>query len=368
MQELVHAGPTRCPVWVGEGCLGRLEEILQGRRAHLVTDEHVFELHRSALPKDLTDRATRVPRGEAAKEFGTLGELLEQLAQKGLDRDSVVVTFGGGAACDLGGLAAALLLRGVDVVHLPTTLLAQVDASVGGKTAVNLRAGKNLVGRIYAPLAVLCDTRWLSTLPEEQWRSGLGEVLKSAVLSGEEDLAALEKHAASLGQQDMQAGANSVADTIARCVRFKAKVVTADEQERGERELLNLGHTFGHAIELHYGYGLIPHGLAVAAGIGAALAVSQRLGPLEDPGLPERLESLAHQLGLPAGPAGLARQHPGTPITGQQLVQAMGTDKKARAGALRFVGLVRPGQGRFGIEWDPEEVAKVLDELLQAGR
>ena len=355
-------------MWVGEGCLERLEELLEGRRAHLVADEHVLELHGSALPQALTDRATRVPQGEAAKEFGTLGELLEQLAQQGLDRDSVLVTFGGGAACDLGGLAAALHLRGIDVVHLPTTLLAQVDASVGGKTAVNLRAGKNLVGRIYAPLAVLCDTRWLPTLPDEQWRSGLGEVLKSAVLSGEEDLAALESHAASLRQPDVQANAEPVADTIARCVRFKANVVTADEQERGERELLNLGHTFGHAIELHYGYGLIPHGLAVAAGIGAALAVSQRLGPLEDATLPERIGRLARQLGLPASPAELARRHPGTSVTGQQLVHAMGTDKKARAGTLRFVSLVRPGQGQFGIEWDLEEVAKVLDELLQVGR
>lgn len=358
--ELVEAGPTRCPVSIGPGCLNLLGERLNGRRAQLIADEYVLDLHGRRLPAELARSALHIPRGEQAKSWAVLGDLLERLAASGLDRDCVLVTFGGGATCDVGGLAAALHLRGMDVIHLPTTLLAQVDASVGGKTAINLRAGKNLAGRIHAPSAVLCDTHWLSTLSPEEWRSGLGEVLKSAILSGEADLHALEKAADDLAAHEPQASAA----TVARCVRHKARVVTADEQERGERELLNLGHTYGHAIEQLFGYGEIPHGVAVAAGIGAALEASEHFGVLTDSGLRDRVAQLAGRLGLPGSIADLQSLNNAPGLSGQALVEAMGTDKKARAGVLRFIGIESPGSGRFGLAWDPATVAELLDRSL----
>src|SRR5690606_29429256 len=240
--------------------------------AALVVDERVAELHAAPLAiPGLT--VLRVPAGEACKELAHLGHVLEALAAAGLERGSLVVTLGGGATSDLGGLAAALFLRGVDFVACPTTLLAMVDASVGGKTAINLGAGKNLAGVFHQPRSVLADVTTLATLPVAEWRSGLGEVLKTWLVEG----AALEPAMDALGADPRSASLDALTELVARCVEAKARVVVADPLEAGQRKALNLGHTFAHAIERVAGFGRVPHGVAVAVGLVLATRYAEKV-------------------------------------------------------------------------------------------
>lgn len=317
----------------------------------LLCDRAVFELHGAGLPE--------MPRmelegGEGAKTLSVLGEALEFCAQAKLSRRSTLMTFGGGTIGDLGGLVASLFKRGMNAVHAPTTLLAQVDASVGGKTAINLEAGKNLAGTFHQPAHVLCDTSVLGTLPEDEWASGLGEVLKTALIAGEEDLAALEERAGALRERDPAA----TADTVAACVATKARVVAEDPDERGPRRALNLGHTFAHAIEHTAGYGVIPHGVAVAAGIGLALAASERSGLLEDAGLPQRVQNLARELGLVTSVAELRSSEGSLPA--EALLAAFAHDKKGEVGRPEFVLVRRAGDIPLGIELEPALLAELL--------
>ena len=344
------------PVRIGAGALGELEGVLEDSRAQVVADTHVLQLHGGRLPGALRERALALPRGEAAKDWSVVGDLLERLASTRLDRASCLVSFGGGAACDATGLAAALYLRGVAVLHCPTTLLAQVDASVGGKTAVNLPSGKNLAGTFWPPRAVLCDTELLATLEHAEWLSGLGEVLKMALLDGEAALVALEDSADAL----VRGEGPIVVETVARCVGAKARVVAADEREAGPRRTLNLGHTFAHAIERAAGFGRIPHGVAVAAGVGLALEASARFGVLEDPALPERVAALANRLGLPAGLGALRAAEPDLALDAAELGAAMGHDKKGRAGRPLFVGVARVGAARGDLAWGEAEIERLL--------
>ena len=230
---------------------------------------------------------------------------------------------------DLAGFSAATYLRGVRFVQIPTTLLAQVDSSVGGKTGVDLRAGKNLAGAFKQPLLVVADTDALTSLPESEWRSGLAEVAKSAVIDGEEFTAWLEEHAAELLARDPDV----VREAVVRSVAFKSRVVSTDEKEEGVRECLNYGHTLGHAVENVAGYGAIPHGLAVVEGMRFAvrLAVEVLGAPRE---FVRRQDALLDTLGLPA----LSSAWP----VGE-LLSAMRSDKKARSGSVRFVLADAPG-------------------------
>lgn len=216
-----------------------------------------------------------VPGGEPVKTWASLGTVLEQLTAAGIDRGGTLVALGGGAVGDLGGLAASLHLRGIDLVMLPTTLLSMVDSSVGGKTAVNLDAGKNLVGTFWPAREVWIDLRWLSTLPEHEYRSGLGEVAKVALGLDADLLDRLEAEPEALRRRDPDA----LAFAIERCLRAKIDIVEQDPREGGARRLLNLGHTLAHALEAHSGYRL-PHGLAVARGLHAALDVAAACGEL----------------------------------------------------------------------------------------
>ena len=249
------------------------------------------------------------------------------LVGAGLDRRSTLVAFGGGVVGDLGGLAAALFMRGIPYVQCPTTLLAQVDSSVGGKTAVNLAAGKNLAGAFHQPSRVLADTELLATLPDEELRSGLGEAVKSALIGDGELLALLEREATAILARD----AELLGQVVARCVRVKAAIVARDEEERGERKLLNLGHTFAHAIEQAAGFGRIPHGVAVGVGLVLALRASERAGVLEERDLTARVTELLTALSMPHDLAGLRARH-GVRLTTDELLAGMRHDKKGRAG------------------------------------
>lgn len=335
---------TRCSVRVGPGLLAEAGSTLGAVRRILVADARVLELYGARL--DDLERTTEIAvgPGEGAKRLSVLERVLEAMAAAGLDRESEVVAFGGGAVCDLGGLAASLWMRGVPVVLLPTTLLAQVDASIGGKTAVNLDAGKNLAGTFWQPRTVLADTATSQTLPEEELRSGLGEVAKTALVEGEELLSLVEAAADALVARD----GGALEEVVAACVRAKARMVATDPHERGPRVHLNLGHTFAHAIEHVAGYGRVPHGVAVAAGLGLALEASRAMGLLEDPGLSDRVTVLLGRLGLPASLAELRRKT-GLDLPAPALARAMRVDKKGAAGVPRFVLPRRAGHLARGV-------------------
>ena len=341
----VASAARTCHVLVGPGAL---EQYLAGQGAadaevaasFLAADEHVLGLHGNALGHVAKLPSHQLVRGESMKSFAQLEGLLGSLAEARLDRGSTLFAFGGGATGDLSGMAASLYMRGIDWVCAPTTLLAQVDASVGGKTAINLGAGKNLVGSFHQPKLVVADTNFLKTLDDSELRSGLGEVLKTALLGaavpGDAETSLLEllecADPAAITARDPEL----FATIVESCVRFKASIVEADERESSARKQLNLGHTFAHAIEHVAGYGAIPHGVAVAAGLGDALALSRDLGLLQDAALPTRQAALAAGLGLPRDTADLRKQT-GLALPASALAEAMALDKKSQDGQLRFV-------------------------------
>lgn len=301
----------------------------QVERALVITDATVAELYRDDVKANLSQAGFRVsdiavPAGEESKTVEVAGEIWEAMAGLGLGRDCVVVALGGGVVGDLAGFVAASYMRGVSVVQVPTTLLSMVDSSVGGKTGVNLAAGKNLVGAFKQPLYVCADTATLATLDDREWACGCAEIAKSAVIDSDEFFFWLTENAQALATRD----AEVVAEAIARSVVFKADVVAQDKTEsRGVRECLNYGHTLGHAVETLAGYGVYSHGAAVAEGmrfaarLGAALCET----PLD---LVFAQDELLDTLGLPA----LAWS-----ASPADMLDAMKRDKKARHGQVRFV-------------------------------
>jgi 3-dehydroquinate synthase len=325
-------------VLVGRGLLEHVGDLMResvpGRKVALVTDSNTDRRFGAQVGAKLISAGYEVapltfPAGEASKSWPVAGELLEALADAKLERTDIVVALGGGVVGDLAGFASATYLRGVRLVHVPTTLLAQVDSSIGGKTGVDLRAGKNLAGAFKQPLLVISDTTVLESLPEGEWRSGIAEVAKSAVIDGEEFTAWLESRANDLLGRDPGA----VEEAVRRCVAFKSKVVSADEKEEGMRECLNYGHTLGHAIENIAGYGVIPHGLAVGEGMRFAvrLAVQIAGGTRE---FVRRQDALLDSLGLDVFTTAW-------PVS--ELLEAMHSDKKGRSGSVRFVLADKPG-------------------------
>src|SRR5690606_33278851 len=290
-----------------------------------------------------------VEDGEQAKRWQSVDQVCDALLAARLGRDGLVIALGGGVVGDLAGFVAAVYQRGVPFVQVPTTLLAQVDSSVGGKTAINHARGKNMIGAFHQPLAVVSDVSTLDTLPDRELRAGLAEVIKHAAALDRAFFDWLEEHIERLGRRDGEA----LAQAIRRCCELKAEVVAADERESGRRALLNFGHTFGHAIEAATGYGAWLHGEAVAAGMVMAAELSRRLGLL---GAEEvaRLTELVRRAGLPVtGPA----------IAAERLREHMATDKKAEQGRLRFVVLEGLGISslRGGID------ARLVDEAVRSG-
>jgi 3-dehydroquinate synthase len=343
-------------VLIGSGLLaeagGRVHAAAPARRIALISDSNVGELFGAQLGAKLISAGYEVfpltfEAGEASKNWAVAGELLEALAESRLDRTDVVAALGGGVVGDMAGFAAASYLRGVRFVQIPTTLLAQVDSSVGGKTGVDLRAGKNLAGAFKQPSLVLADIDTLASLPEGEWRSGLAEVAKSAVIDSEEFLSWTEENAARLLAREPDV----VVEAVTRCVTFKSGIVSSDEREEGVRECLNYGHTLGHAIENVAGYGVVPHGLAVAEGMRFAVRVAVEVaGASRD--FVRRQDALLDALGLPA----LAGRWPKF-----DLLNAMRSDKKARSGDVRFVLADSPGS------WSCTQVAdSILQEHLDA--
>jgi 3-dehydroquinate synthase len=277
-----------------------------------------------------------VAAGETAKSLRTVEHCYDQLAAHRLERKSFIVALGGGVVGDLAGFVAATYLRGIPFVQIPTTLLAQVDSSVGGKTGVNLRAGKNLAGAFYQPRLVLCDLDTLKTLPEREFRAGLAEVIKYGIIYDAGLFAKLERDLPKILKRER----NTLAPIIARCCEIKAEVVSQDETESGLRAILNFGHTIGHAIENGFGYGKFLHGEAISIGQVAEAKISEKvLGlPTRDA---RRIESLFRDAGLPT-------QIEINPQQKKKLFEAMRLDKKTIGGEIKFVLARRIGKVEFG--------------------
>jgi len=312
-----------------------LARVLEAATVAVVADETVADLYLDRVEESITSAGFRVvsvvvPPGEASKSWSTAGDVLERLAAAGVDRRDAILALGGGVIGDLAGFCAATYMRGITFAQAPTTLLAQVDSSVGGKTGVDLAAGKNLAGAFIQPAIVVADTAALMTLPAEEWSSGLAEVAKNAVLDGEESLSWIESAGSVLVAREPA----HVAEAVRMSVAFKGGVVARDEREAGPRESLNLGHTLAHALEKVAGYGSISHGRAVAEGVRFAARLGERIG-VSGQAMRQRQEHLLDALGLERRPE---------VYDADELRSAMSSDKKARGGRPRFVFAVAPGE------------------------
>lgn len=353
-------------ILIGAGLLSRAGALLQPfvkqPRVFVLSDETVWSLHGETLASGLGAAGLSaiekvLPAGESTKNWTLLGETLDWLLQQGAGRDDVLIAFGGGVIGDLTGLAASLLKRGMQFVQIPTTLLAQVDSSVGGKTAVNSGHGKNLVGAFYQPRLVLADSDVLATLPDRERRAGYAEILKYGLINDRRFFDWLSEQ----GDQVLALQPNAIAEAVAVSCRAKADIVAQDEREGGVRALLNLGHTFGHALEAENGYRPnLLHGEAVGTGMALALCYSARLGLMSQEDAETGANVIAKS-GLTANIASL----PGGPYKADALVAAMQQDKKARAGRVPLILAKGLGEAFIYPDADLSDVRAFLTEELQ---
>ncbi|MCA9001003.1 MAG: 3-dehydroquinate synthase [Planctomycetes bacterium] len=353
------------PVLVGAGAIEAAAEFCAPfDRVALLADETALGFHKDRLA-GLHGVPTQVlPPGESSKEWTQLGQVLDFMADVGLSRRSLLLTFGGGVTSDLGGLAASLFNRGTSVGHLPTTLLSQVDASIGGKTAINLSAGKNLAGTFHAPRFVLADPSVLATQAVEEWQSGLGEVVKSALLARPRHFQTLEDAAGTI-QSPNGAQTPEMAAIIQSCIQTKAQWVQEDPTEQGARKALNLGHTFAHALEHLAGYGEIPYGIAVGMGLVLATQTARAMGVLEEEDLEPRLLDLMKTLGLPRYPSEW-KASSALNWNADLWIASFAHDKKGSVAQPRFVLPVRLGRVLWDQKVDSDLLRDVIDRWTQS--
>jgi 3-dehydroquinate synthase len=354
----VNLGPRSYHILVGTGALGtvgtELAKLRVGRKAVLVTDPVIEKLHGEIAGRSLTAAGfdvvrLSVPEGEQAKRLETAREMWDRLLDAGCDRSATVVALGGGAVGDLAGFVAATYMRGMNFVQVPTTLLAQVDASIGGKTAIDHPRAKNLIGAFHQPRLVLVDPAVLTTLPEREFRSGLAEVIKHGIVLDAEYFRDLEGSIPALLARDLP----TLERVVAGSCRIKARVVERDEQEAELRFVLNYGHTIGHALEAATAFTRWAHGEAVALGIAAESRLAERLG-LAAPATRDRQVGLLRAVGLPV--SGLGAEP-------AAVVEALSRDKKARDGRVPFI--LSPEIGRYQLVFDvpATEILATLNQL-----
>ena len=341
-------------IHIGRGLIGDAavwRAATQDRGVVLVTDDQVGPLYGPAVKSALSEAAqiTEVvlPAGEASKHLDSVQQILDAALADKHERSSLFVALGGGVVGDMTGFAAACFLRGADFVQVPTTLLAQVDSSVGGKTGVNHKMGKNLIGAFHQPKQVLIDLDTLATLPEREFSAGLAEVVKYGLIRDAEFFSWLIQNVAALKDREPAA----VAYAIQRSCAIKAAVVAEDEREGGVRAHLNFGHTFGHAIERIQGYGDWLHGEAVAAGMVIASRLSAATGGL-DAAVVDELMGFNEAVGLPVSPP--------ADVTPQALLAAMGSDKKVTAGKIRYILLRQLGEAAVTEDVTEDDIARVI--------
>ena len=355
----VDLGERSYPIYIGSGLLDHqplLQRHISGRQVLVVTNPTVAPLYLERLCLALEGKQVAeviLPDGEQYKNLTTLEQIFDVLLQQRFDRSCTLIALGGGVIGDTAGFAAACYQRGVHYIQVPTTLLAQVDSSVGGKTAVNHPRGKNMIGAFHQPRCVIADTDTLTTLPQRELSAGLAEVVKYGLIRDADFFDWLEIHSAALLARD----AKQLAHAIARSCRNKAEIVAADERESGVRALLNLGHTFGHAIETGLGYGEWLHGEAIAAGMVLAAQLSARLGWFE-PEQVERVRRLFHSLHLPVTPP--------ADLTPEQFLNLMAVDKKVTAGRLRLILLKGIGRAVIVDDIDPAAIVATLNQARSA--
>jgi 3-dehydroquinate synthase len=332
---------------------GECARLKPGARCAIITDPNAGRRFAKTVFNSLANAGffpvlIVVPAGEAAKNLKSVQSCHDQLAAHRLERKSFIIALGGGVVGDLAGFVAATYLRGIPFVQVPTTLLAQVDSSVGGKTGVNLRAGKNLVGAFYQPRLVLCDLEALKTLPEREFRTGLAEVVKYGIIFDAKLFAQLERDLPEILKRDSK----TLAPVIARCCEIKAAVVARDETESGPRAILNFGHTIGHAIEACSGYGKFLHGEAIAIGQVAAAKISEKILGLPERDV-ERIMNLFQRAGLPAEIKLNSRQR-------EKFFAAMRLDKKTSDGEIKFVLAEKIGR----VVWGRTVPAALIEEVM----
>ncbi len=350
----VDLGSRAYPIYIGAGLIGdaRLyRPHISGRQVMVVSNETVAPLYLDAVESALRGLQLAhviLPDGEQYKNLDILNRIYTALLEQRFDRQCTLLALGGGVVGDMTGYAAASYQRGVNFIQVPTTLLSQVDSSVGGKTGVNHPLGKNMIGAFHQPRCVIADTATLDTLPDRELSAGLAEVIKYGLIDDAEFFDCLEANMAALRARDPEA----LAFAIERSCADKAEVVAADEREAGRRALLNLGHTFGHAIETAMGYGNWLHGEAVGAGMCLAATLSQRLGWLTS-GQATRIAALVAAAGLPTRPP--------RELSTERFLALMAVDKKVLDGQLRLVLLKSIGDAVISADFDPNALKQLLD-------
>jgi len=362
----VALGERAYDIAIGRGLLAslgaRIKALRPGAKCAIVTDTTVARHHLAAAEASLTAAGIAsarivVPPGEGSKSYATFQQVCEQIIAARIERGDLIVALGGGVIGDLAGFAAASVRRGLDYVQVPTTLLAQVDSSVGGKTGIDSPLGKNLIGAFHQPILVVADTALLDTLPKRDFRAGYAEVAKYGLLGDAAFFAWLE-----LNWQDLFAGGPAREHAIAVCCRGKASIVARDERETGERALLNLGHTFGHALEAAAGFsGRLLHGEAISLGMALAFDFSARKG-LIAAAEAERAEAHLAAVGLPTH----LKDNPGGTPGVDRLMDLIAQDKKVKRGALTFILVRGIGQAFVESDVDPAEVRAFLTDKLSA--
>jgi 3-dehydroquinate synthase len=350
----IALGARSYPILIGPDLLGDAplwRDHVAARDVLVVTNETVAPFYLARLQTALADRrsaAITLPDGEAHKTLDTMARILDALVENRMNRDAAILALGGGVIGDMAGFAAACYQRGIDYVQVPTTLLAQVDSSVGGKTAVNHPHAKNMIGAFHQPRCVIADTRTLRTLPEREYRSGIAEVVKYGFIHDVSFLHWLERNVEPLLRREDAA----VMQAVRRSCEIKAQIVASDEREHGLRAILNLGHTFGHAIEAASGYGTWLHGEAVAAGMAVAADMSERLGWISVTDR-QQIVDVLRRFGLPVE---------APRIGSQRARELMGLDKKVLGGKIRLVLLRKLGQADVVADYP----AAALEATLQA--
>jgi 3-dehydroquinate synthase len=367
----VGLGPRAYDIVVGEGLIpdaGRhIHPLLKRPRVVTVTDanvaaKHLGSFHAGLERAGIASEAITLPPGEGTKDFAHLESLAERILALGIERSSMLVALGGGVIGDLTGFAAAVLLRGIDFIQVPTTLLAQVDSAVGGKTGINARQGKNLIGAFHQPRLVLADVVALDTLPRRELLAGYAEIVKYGLINDPDFFSWLEANGQALIAGDRALRRRAICVGCAA----KAAIVAADEKEQGARALLNLGHTFGHALEAETGFGAaLLHGEAVAVGLALAFDFSHRLGlcPAEDAG---RVRRHLEGVGLPADLARLGGYGRKPGWTAATLIAHMGRDKKVAGGKLTFILTRGIGRAFISHDVDEAELGRFLADRLGA--
>lgn len=350
----VALGERSYPIYIGEHLLSEqalFAAHIKGKEVLIVSNDTVAPLYMDTVQAALSNYRVQtviLPDGEQYKTLEIMQQIFDGMLQARMSRQTTIIALGGGVIGDMAGFAAACYQRGVPFIQVPTTLLSQVDSSVGGKTAVNHPLGKNMIGAFYQPQCVFADTSTLTTLDNRQFAAGLAEVIKYGLINDAEFFDWLEANMAGLVARKP----DLLAQAIARSCQDKADIVAADEREQGVRALLNLGHTFGHAIETGCGYGVVLHGEAIAIGMVMAADLSRRLGWLDEATV-DRIKAILQAAGLPVSVP--------SEMTASRFMELMAVDKKVQDGAIRLILLKAIGQAVISDDYAAEQLSATLD-------